>query len=298
VQRDLIISQVGTFTADLGECPIWDASEQRLWMLDCRHGLIMRIDPVTGHCKTIALPPPLGSFALCAGGRLIVALKETIELIHPDTGNRQVLAKIDESHVNLRLNDGTALPDGSFLVGTMHVHREADEPPLGGIYHLRVDGLLKKLARGFGITNGPRIHPSTGRLHICDTEQRLIFSYAWTKDLQLTDRQIFASTAPWQSGPDGCCFDQEGGFWTALVRVGALARFDRDGQLTDRIDLPLTHPTALCFGGSDLSEIFVTSIRDSGRLRGDRPLDGALLKVNTGGRFHGYPSALCSLGDR
>jgi sugar lactone lactonase YvrE len=293
-----LTSRIGTFTTQLGECPIWDAAEQRLWLLDCRRGLILRVDPVNANCTSLALPPPLGSLALCAGGRLIVALKETIELVDPDTGDRQVLARIDDSHLNLRLNDGVALPDGSFLVGTMHVPREPEEQPLGGIYHLRIDGRLHKLAGGFGITNGPRIDPTTGRLYVCDTEQRLIFSYAWTEDRHLTDRRIFASTAPWQSGPDGCCFDQEGGLWTALVRVGALARFDREGRLTDRIDLPLTHPTALCFGGLDLSEIFVTSIQDSGRLRGDRALDGALLRVDTGGRFHGYPSALCSIDDR
>jgi sugar lactone lactonase YvrE len=46
-----------------------------------------------------------------------------------------------------------------------------------------------------------------------------------------------------------------------------------------RIDLPVTHPASLCFGGEDMTDIFVTSISDSGRLAASGPLDGCLLRL-------------------
>ena len=76
------------------------------------------------------------------------------------------------------------------------------------------------------------------------------------------------------------------------MRAGALARFNEAGQLTHRIDLPVAHPSALCFGGDDLNELYVTSIRDSGRLSADGPLDGAVIKLSGLG-FRGLPRHMC-----
>jgi hypothetical protein len=64
-----------------------------------------------------------------------------------------------------------------------------------------------------------------------------------------------------------------------MLHCRALARFDPAGQLTHRIELPVVHPSALCFGGSGLADVFVTSISDSGRLNSQGPLDGGVLKL-------------------
>jgi len=288
------IERIGTITADLGECPLWNTEDARLWFMDCRRGIVHAMDPSSGQASRIDVPPPTGSFAFNHDGRLVVALKEEIALVDPRSGALERIARIDDSHPNLRLNDGTALTDGSFVVGTMHVFREPGEAPLGGLYRLSPDGRLRKLDRGFGVVNGPRVSPLDGRLYVCDSAQRLIVSYAFDGDGGLIDRRTFITTQSFDSAPDGCCFDTEGGLWTALVHASAVARFAPDGTLTHRIDVPLTHPTSLCFGGPRMTELFVTSIRDSGRLRGDGPLDGAVLRVRGCG-FRGYAPSLCRL---
>lgn len=288
------IARVGGVTTDLGECPLWDEAAGLLWFMDCRRGLIHRMDPDGGAHAQVAVPPPAGSFAFNEDGRLVVALKEELALVDPASGALARIARIDESHPNLRLNDGTALADGAFLVGTMHPLREPGEAPLGGLYRLDPAGPLRKLECGFGVTNGPRVSPIDNRLYVCDSARRTIFSYAFTGDGSLADRRTFVVTEALESAPDGCAFDEDGGLWTALVHAGALGRFDPDGRLTHRIDLPLAHPTALSFGGPDMTDIFVTSIRDSGRLKSGGPLDGAVLRVRGAG-FRGYASPRCRL---
>ena len=274
------IEPLGSVRAALGECPIWYMENQRLWFMDCRAGLIHQIDPATGRTvATSEVPAPAGSFARNADGRLVVALRQVIALYDPATGVIETIAQIEDSHPNLRLNDGEALPDGSFIVGTMHVLRNEGEPPLGGLYRLYPNGCLVKLDSNIGITNGPCISPVDGRFYVSDSSVRTIYSYVIATDGTLADRRVFVNTQAYASGPDGCCFDSDGGLWTALVHVGAIARFAPDGVLTHKIELPLTHPASLCFGGANLDELFVTSIRDSGRLRGDKPLDGAVLRV-------------------
>lgn len=289
------IQRLGDLTTALGECPQWHG--QQLWLMDARAGLIYALDADTGAVTARhAAPPPLGSFTFNGegGDAIVVALKDEIAALDLGTGQLRTLARIEVSHPNLRLNDGISLADGSFVVGTMHVPREPDELPLGGLYRLDIDLKLRKLDDGFGITNGPCVNPVNGRLHVADSAARAIYSYAITADGTLADKQLFNSTDAYDSGPDGCAFDSEGGLWTALVRTGALARFDMAAKLSHKIDLPLAYPSALCFGGPDMADLFVTSIRDSGRLSASGPLDGAVLKV-TGLGFRGAARPVCRM---
>lgn len=287
------IERLGHLKTDLGECPVWHA--QQLWLLDCRRGVLYALDPDSGDITARhEVPAPLGSFAFNHDGQVVLALKDAVVALDLGTGRCRPLASLDTTHPHLRLNDGTAMPDGSFVVGTMHVFRADDEPPLGGLYRLGTDLSFTRVDAGFGITNGPAVSPLNGRLHVADSAVRTIYSYALAPDGALSDKQVFVQTDLQGSAPDGCCFDQEGGLWTALVRAGALARYDAGGRLTHRIELPLVHPAALCFGGPDMGDLFVTSISDSGRLSASGPMDGAVLKI-TGLGFQGMARPLCRL---
>lgn len=289
------IQRLGESKLALGECPVWHGG--RLWLLDCRQGLILALDADTGRVSARhEAPAPLGSFAFNGDDAdcIVLALKEEIAALDLRSGALRTLARIDASHPDLRLNDGTALADGSFVVGTMHVFRAPGEPPLGGLYRLDTGLRLHKLDEGIGIANGPCVNPVNGRLHVADSAARLIWSYAVEADGTLADKQLFLRTDAHDSGPDGCTFDSQGGLWTALVRTGAIARFDLQGALTHWYDLPLAHPSALCFGGPEMSDLFVTSISDSGRLRASGPLDGAVLKL-TGLGFRGSARPVCRL---
>lgn len=287
------IKRLGDLKTELGECPVWHG--QQLWLMDCRRGLIYALDPDTGDITARhALPPPTGSFAFNNDGCIVLALKEEVAALNLSNGHLRTLARMEVSHPHLRLNDGTSLGDGSFVVGTMHLFREPDEAPLGGLYRLDTRLHWHKLDDGLGITNGPCVNPVSGRLHVADSAARVIYSYAIATDGTLADKQLFVRTGVHDSGPDGCTFDNEGGLWTALVRTGALARFDIQGQLTHKIDLPVAHPSALCFGGPEMADLFVTSISDSGRLSASGPLDGAVLKL-TGLNFRGTARPVCCM---
>lgn len=288
------IERIGTVRAALGECPVWDAAGNCLWMLDCRSGQLLRIDPEGGATREWRLPAPVGSFALNGGDSIIVALKETFALVSLSDGAMRTLGRIDDSHPNLRLNDGAPLPDGSFVAGTMHVHRQEGEAPLGGLYRVDTDGRVSRIAQGLGVVNGPVMHPDGRHFHVCDSAQRKGFRYRMEEAGRLSSPEVFVDTDALGSAPDGCCFDSEGGLWTALVHAAAIARFDAAGKLDRRIDLPVAHPASLCFGGPDLSDIFVTTISDSGRLAATGPLDGALLRVRGAGAV-GAPRGHCRI---
>lgn len=269
----------------LGECPQWDVQSGSLWLMDCREGTIFQLDQTGEVVSRLQAQPPCGSFALLTQGGVLVAEKENLLVIGQD-GARQVVAELGISHPNLRFIDGACLADGSFVLGTMHLHREAGEAALGGIYRLTPEGNFEWLAAGLGVANGPCSSPADGQFYICDSTAREIYSFDVTQD-GFGPRKLFASTDAYGSSPDGCCFDSEGGLWTALVHAGAILRLAPDGSLDQRIDLPLAHPTALSFGGPDMTDLYVTSISDSGRLTASGHADGKVLKI-TGTGFSGF----------
>ena len=287
------IERLGSLKTALGECPQWH--DGKLWMLDCRVGLLLALDPNSGQVLARhEIPAPVGSFAFNHDGKVILALKEHIASLDLSSGELRQLAHIGQSHPHLRLNDGISLPDGSFIVGTMHVFREEGEAPLGGLYRLDSQLHLNRNDTGYGVTNGPCVSPRDGRLYVADSEARCIHSYALAPDGSVADKRLFVNTSQYGSGPDGCCFDLEGGLWTALVRAGTLARFHPSGELGQLVEVPVQHPSALCFGGPEMKEMFVTSISDSGRLTASGPLDGAVLRISGTG-FQGVARRLCRL---
>ena len=287
------IQAFGTLHTRLGECPVWDAARQWLWLIDSRGGLLVALDARGEEQQRLELPAPLGSFALNHDGRMLVALRESVVLLDPATGRMQTLGRLEEQHPQLRLNDGAALADGSFCVGTMHTLRGPGEAPLGGLYRIDTTGRMERVDQGYGVVNGPVQHPVDGRIFVSDSAARRIHVYAPPGDGPWR-RALFADTQPLGSAPDGCCFDDEGGLWSAMVNTGEIVRFDAQGWPGQRLRLPLAHPSSLCFGGPALDELYVTSISDSGRLSASGPLDGRVLRVRGLGR-RGAPRPQCRI---
>ena len=104
------IHRLGELKTALGECPQWHA--QQLWLMDCRAGFILALDPDTGEVRSRhAAPPPLGSFAFNGDGAdaIVLALKEEIASLDLRSGELRTLARIEVSAPHLRLNDGAML---------------------------------------------------------------------------------------------------------------------------------------------------------------------------------------------
>lgn len=59
----------------------------------------------------------------------------------------------------------------------------------------------------------------------------------------------------------GLTLDKQGGVWTTLHNGWSLVRLDEDGNLEKIIGLPVPSPTDLCFGGTGMDTIYLTSSR-------------------------------------
>ncbi len=282
------ITQIDTVVAQLGECPVWNADDQSLYWEDIDGRAIHRYDPATGETESTSLPGRPGSFVFTqTPGRLLVATETSFEWLDWASGELTHFAAAEDPSTGNRLNDGRCDAAGRFIAGTMHpVTNEGLSS--GSLYSLDHMGKIDTLETDVGIPNGLVFDPQRERMYWADTFTATI--WVWDYDLSTgmrSNKRVFfdySATAEIRGVPDGACLDAEGCYWSASVTGWALTRIAPDGNVLAVIDLPVSMPTMLAFGGADLTTMYVTSLQggpvDEKRSAGVPA--GALLSLDLG----------------
>jgi sugar lactone lactonase YvrE len=245
--------------AALAESPVWDDRQGALLWADIPAGTIHELTLATGARRTWGLAGPVGSFGLCADGRLIVARREEVGILDRDSGAYAPFARLLPAGAPQRLNDGKVGPDGAFWVGTMD-----DTPqkrPIAALYRVDGAGRVEVKRAGLITSNGLAFAPDGRALYHSDSRGCWIERYDLDPATGALSGQTRIATPGEQDGrPDGATIDAEGCYWSAGVSAGCLNRYAPNGTLLARYPLPAPAPTMPCFGGADLRTLFVTSL--------------------------------------
>ncbi len=247
----------------LGEGPIWDVEEARLYWVDGtgrRVGKpdIWRLDPATGKVETWSLGRDIGAMALRRGGGAVLALSDGFYLFDFESEKLELIEKVEEEHERTRLNDGKCDRRGRFFAGGMD---DKEELKICGLYRLDPDLSVHKVDDGIICSNGPCWSPDNKTFYFADTFQEEFWAYDY--DIEqgtLANKRVFARTDEDLGVADGSTVDEEGCLWNAQVIGGELVRYDPNGDVERRIGMPVRNVTSLTFGGKDLDEIYVTSM--------------------------------------
>lgn len=273
------IQRIGDTQDLLGESPVWDEINNCLCWIDSVAGIIRRLDFKDETLHDLRLPSPIGSIALAQNNTAIVALKQSFVLLDLATGAIGEVGSIGVTHPHVRLNDGKVDRNGAFICGTMHSSRQNGEEIVGGIYRVGADLSVTRLAEGLGTANGPCFSPSGRTMYISDSSTRQMWAYEYDSGGELGERRLFADTDQFGSGVDGATVDAEGRIWGVLVRSGKIICFEPNGRVDCIMDVPLTHPTSLCFGGPELDRLFFTSLSRSTHLKAEEEGAGGLFVI-------------------
>jgi sugar lactone lactonase YvrE len=239
-----IAERVGSEKAVLGEGPRWDAEAGRLLWVDIEGGLLHAGDStIEGGAMVCAVAP-------WAGDTVLVALTDALAAVDVAVGSVRRLAEIPHGAPGLRCNDGACDPAGRFWIGTMALD---ESPGKGALYRYDVDGTLHTVLDGVSLSNGLG-WDAGGRLmyYVDSPTQRIdVFDFDVGSGA-LADRRPFAVIPESDGIPDGLALDDEGGIWVALHGGGEVRRFDPDGGLSGRVEVPVPKVTACCFVGRRL----------------------------------------------
>jgi sugar lactone lactonase YvrE len=243
--------------ASLGEGPIWDSRDGRLFWVDIVEGAIHVLTPGASRSRRIEVGEHVGCVALATRpDTLVGALRSGWYWIDVETGTKQLIAA-SPAGPGCRFNDGAVDRAGRFWAGTLE---DGETNPVGELYLLAPDLSYRPMDRGFLCSNG--ITWSTDRrwLYFVDSRNDAIYRYPFDdEDGRLGDRCLFIDTTDLPGVPDGIETDSEDTLWCAFWDGAQIVGFDGKGQARETIAVPAIRPTSLTFGGPDLTTMFITT---------------------------------------
>lgn len=242
----------------LGEGPLWDVAEQRLYWIDSLGRRIFRIDADGNGLEEWSVPGDIGSMALREGGGAVLSLHNGFHTFDFATGKATLIHDPEPGVDQSRLNDGKVDRRGRFVAGSMH-RQEADG--IGSLYRLDVDHRCHKLDGGIICSNAPAFSPDGRTLYFADSVRRELYAYDY--DLErgtVSNKRLFASTRNDPGAPDGGTVDAEGYVWSAQILAGRIVRYTPDGKVDRIVEFPVATLTSVMFGGPDLDVLYVTTM--------------------------------------
>ena len=179
----------------LGEGPVWDVEEGRLYWVDGtgrRVGKpsLWRMEPKSGKVESWSLDRDIGALALRKNGGAVMALDDGFYFYDYDKEKLELITLIDADNPRTRLNDGKVDRRGRFFAGGMD---DKEELKNCAIWRLDPDLSVTKVDEGIICSNGPCWSPDDKTFYFADTFQREYWAYDY--DLAkgtLSNKRIFA----------------------------------------------------------------------------------------------------------
>ena len=242
--------------ARLGECPVWQASDQKLFWVDVYNHRVHLFDPANGKDCCFDTGDVVSAIALAGTDRLLIALSDRLAWLHLPSGKVEIIHRIEFPHpAGTRLNDGKCDAQGRFWIGSC-----SDQPGQGALYRYDPDGSLHSMETGLTIANGLAWSPDGSTFYLTDSAQHKIFAYDYLADTgTIVNRRTLIDLSAEAVEPDGLTIDIDGNLWSALWDGWCIACFAASGQEQARIQLPIPRPTSVTFGGPDLTDLYITS---------------------------------------
>jgi L-arabinonolactonase len=267
----------------VGEGILWDWRRSQLWWTDIPNRNLYRYDWAHGTTQVLDTPERVGSFGFVENSeRVIVAFASGIALYDPQQKSVEWLARPEEIAAGIRFNDGRVDRLGRFWSGTMI--EDGSHVNGGSLYSVCGAGELRRHISGIAISNGLCLSPDGGLLYFADSPTRTIRVFEMIEPAgTLGNSRVFAHTAV-GSVPDGAAIDADGCMWSAQWGGGCVVRYTPDGRIDRTLHVPTRQPSCVCFAGSDLDILCVTSAREGmtdETLRAD-PHAGSVFFYRTG----------------
>jgi sugar lactone lactonase YvrE len=261
--------------AVLGEGPVWVERERALYWLDIKGRKIFRLDE-QGELTHWPTPMRVGSLAPRRSGGFIGGTDDGIAIIDPGSARFDIVARPEEQLPNNRFNDGKVDRRGRFWAGTMD---DAEKESTGTLYCFDADLRCQAVDTGYKVTNGPAFSPSGDIMYHNDSGRQVTYAFDMDASGKASNRRVFLQFKEGDGYPDGMTVDSEGCLWICFWEGSCVRRFSPGGDWLETIEMPVSRPTSLAFGGRDLDRLYVSSASIG--------LDEEALKMqpNAGGLF-------------
>jgi sugar lactone lactonase YvrE len=144
----------------------------------------------------------------------------------------------------------------------MSVHFKPGE---GSLYCINQDLLVTKKIEGLAIPNGLVWSIDNRTMYHIDSPTKKVQAYSFDSKTGDIAFERTAVTIPKNLGsPDGMSIDEEGMLWIAHWDGFGVYRWNPDnGQLLDKIEVPVPQVSNCAFGGPHYDQLFITTAREN-----------------------------------
>ncbi len=255
---DYEITKLASPNAIVGEGPVWDGDNNIVYWTDIQGGRFFKFDPSTNENDQIHNGVNVGGLRVNKNGGLMLGTWEGVMLWESDEKFKWIKEGTlpDKRNTEVKINDATSGPDGSFYCGTDASDYENDV-----LFRVNPDETIDIIDEGVKLCNGMGFSPDETIFYSTDTIQKIIYKWDYNKSTrEISNKRVFVKNdAPDQGLTDGMTIDSEGYVWSAIWWGSKVMRFDPDGKLEREIHFPASQTSCVMFGGKDLNELYVST---------------------------------------
>ena len=264
----------------LGEGTLWVKSHNSIYFVDIKRKKIFILNTKNKKKKILKVNKEIGFLSHIKNNIFILGLKGELRIVNLKT--RKIIKSIivEKNKPLNRLNDGKTDPKGRLWFGSMdNLERKIRT---GLLYCLDNNLNLTEVDKNYYITNGPAFINSENFYHT-DSRDKKIYKIKINKKLKIIKKKVFIKFKNKEGSPDGMTLDKKNNLWTCHFGGACISIFNKNGKKIHKIDLPAKNITNCTFGGSNNSELFVTSAKKSLSKKDLRQfkLSGSLFRIKT-----------------
>ncbi|PFG44983.1 sugar lactone lactonase YvrE [Georgenia soli] len=250
-----IVEQITAPVTDHGEGPVWSPTWGGLRFVDMLVGDVLTLGD-DGEVLRCGVGRVAAFVRPRSNGGYVVATEHAVELADEVAAAPSRSVEIDRTP-GVRMNEGTAAPDGSLYVGST---TWGQEPEAGALFRVTPDLEVRKVLERVTISNGLGFSPDGTRAYYVDSGagRMDVFDVA---DGAFHDRRPLVTLSRRTGDLDGLAVDVQGTIWVAVYGAGQVHRYSPEGAILEVLDLPVPHVTACALGGPTLTDLFITTSR-------------------------------------
>ena len=240
----------------LVEGPTW-INDRGLLFSDVIKGGVYLLDHLNNVSPIVEHRRGIGGIAIHQENGLIVGGRNIA--YKSFTGDKTtILLSNDVTEDALGFNDLTTDSKGRVYVGSVAFKVFSDDEMIPGHLHvIDVDGSVRTISDGVMLTNGLGFSPDGRTLYHADARDAVVRQYEVSPDGNVSDWKPFVQAN--NGHPDGLAVAEDGSVWIAMAYGSRVDVFESNGALRESLPVPLPMVTSVCFGGPDLSDLYVVT---------------------------------------
>jgi gluconolactonase len=271
----------------------------RVWASD-QSSAVAEILPGGGLRRVGRAGGAPNGLAMDRAGRILIANfglgtapRGPLQRLDPETGALEVLCEEVGGRPLVASNYPLVDSAGRIWVShsTANTDRSAAHVDDGFVYRLGPDGRAEIVAEGLDFANGLALDAGESHLYVCQTLSRNVVRLALRRDGRLGAPEPYGPVLGEPAFPgataeqrarfgatDGCGFDREGNLWVTLPVAHRIVAITPAGGVETILHDPageiMAWPTNVSWGGADLRDLYIGSIRKDYVLHARSPVPG------------------------